>query len=772
MAKFQKYIDIGFLLALLFIPFVPHLGRLDIIGPQFLYLSILLLSYTTIKFLSKQKFQFQLNYSTSFYLLFLIIALLSTLNSLNVTESIIELTRYFIIFIILFFSYSIINNKRTYIDGAIFALVGFLFIETCYILIIFFENYSFDSPPTRIREFQGLAYNQNIASNSILVKIPLALFIFIKTKNRLIKYLLGALIAISVFDILIIGSRSAIIGIYALLIFLIIFLLFLKKLKLFSVNRKNLLKPIVIILSVFILQNYLYINSKENLQAVNRSIELNDSSSNTRLMLWKSSIEMIKDFPLLGIGIGNWKVVSIKYVKNNMQLYNVPKHTHNDFIQMFSETGIIGGLFYLLFFISPLYFLLKNYTNFSSKEKELSLFLTFSLFCIGIDSFFNFPKSRPYSLLNLFWVITFIYNLKQNKTNDSPKLRSSLMYILFLSGIIFSVYISNRVYNSLKEQVPLIFEFNNYPNQIITPVSEILPFEDEIPNLSNLVIPIKFFKARYLFLEGKYDAAKKLIKEGRKSNPFMGYGDVLLNKIYTAENKLDSAIFYGKRSIEKLPQNESHITHYQITLDKARDLEEIERIFLDSYDVASNANKMVGRSEAIWQNYLISIAKIKLERGIDFSENERKYVKEGQKLFPQNKIITSAEKIINYGGDMILIANEFDSKGIKYFQEKDYVKAINNWKKAIDIIPNDEAYYLNIAHSYISMDEIKNAQKYFNLIEAENLRGISGKFEFLKAINNLKQNKITQACDLAKKAKNLGYDDAKLILNEYKCYNN
>ena len=762
MEKFQKYIDIGFLLALLFIPFISPFGRLDVIGPQFLYLSILLFSYTTIKYLSKQKFQFKLNYSTFFYLLFLIIALLSTLNSINVTESIIELTRYFIIFLILIFSYSIFNYRRTYVDSAIFVLVGFLFIETSYILKIFFENYNFDSPPPRLREFQGLAYNQNIASNSILVKIPLVLFLFIKTKSRIIKYLLGVLIAISTFDILIIASRSAIFGIYFLLIFLIILILFLNKLKIFDINRKNLLKPVVIILSVFILQNFLYSNSTTNLQAINRSAKLDDYSANYRLGLWESSIEMIKDSPLLGIGIGNWKVLSIKYAKNIITDYSIPKHAHNDFIQISSETGLLGGLFFLLFFISPLYFLIKNYTNFSPKEKELSIFLVFSLFFIGIDSFFNFPISRPYSILNLVWVICFIYTLKRNKTDDRLKLRSSLVYIVLLTGIIVSVYFSNKVNISLKEQVPLYIEYNQFPDRIITPVSEILLFEDEIPNITSLGLPIKIAKARYLYLEGKYDEAKKLIKEGRKYNPFIGFGDHLLTRIYTAENRLDSAIFYGKRSVEKLPKNESHITYLQIAQEKVEDLEELERIFLESYNM---------KSETIWQNYLISLAKIKLKRGVDFTENERKYLKEGQKFFPQNKIILIAEKIINFGGDLILIANEFDSKAIKYFNEKDYVKAIDNWKKAINIISNDEAYYLNIAHSYISMDEQENAQKYFNLIEAENLRGTSGKFEFLNSINNLKQNKIVEACDLAKKAKNLGYDNANLILNEYKCYN-
>ena len=126
MEKFHKYIDIGFLLAILLIPFIYHFGRLDVIGPQYLFLSVLLFSYTIIKLSSKKKFQFKSNYSISFFLLFLLMALLSIFNSLNPTESIIELSKHFITFLFLVFTFSIFNSQRNYISSAILFLVGFL----------------------------------------------------------------------------------------------------------------------------------------------------------------------------------------------------------------------------------------------------------------------------------------------------------------------------------------------------------------------------------------------------------------------------------------------------------------------------------------------------------------------------------------------------------------------------------------------------------------------------------------------------------------------
>lgn len=411
MKKFQDYVDVGFLIATLIIPFIPNFGRLDIVGPQYLFLSALLFIFITFKLFSSEAFKFKINYSIIFFLLFLIMALLSMFNSFNLIESIIEVHKHFVTFFFLVITFSIFNINKNYIHTATLTLVGFLFVETSYILNIFIENYSFENPPTRLREFQGLAYNQNIASNSIMCKIPLTLYFLFKAKSKTYEYLLLTLLAISIFVLLIIGSRSTIYSTYLLLISLIGLFIFSKKQNFLDLNRKLLLKPILIILSVFIFQNILYRNSTSNLQAVNRSLQLDDYSTNYRLKLWESSLEMLMDYPILGVGIGNWKIMSIKYGKENINQYEVPKHAHNDFFQIIAETGILGGLFYILFFISPFYFVVINFKSISTERKRFTILLTFSLVFIGVDYFFNFPRIRPYSLLNLFWVFAFIYNV-------------------------------------------------------------------------------------------------------------------------------------------------------------------------------------------------------------------------------------------------------------------------------------------------------------------------------------------------------------------------
>ena len=47
----------------------------------------------------------------------------------------------------------------------------------------------------------------------------------------------------------------------------------------------------------------------------------------------------IKSNPILGVGLGNWKLKSIEYDAKDIEGYVVPYHAHSDFIQLGAELG-------------------------------------------------------------------------------------------------------------------------------------------------------------------------------------------------------------------------------------------------------------------------------------------------------------------------------------------------------------------------------------------------------------------------------------------------
>ncbi len=82
-----------------------------------------------------------------------------------------------------------------------------------------------------------------------------------------------------------------------------------------------------------------------------------EGSISLRFAIWQNTIKMIQKKPLTGYGLGNHKIyyplfhsmaVHDKQFSEDFQL----SHVHNDFLQLFSETGLIGVIAALFVFLS------------------------------------------------------------------------------------------------------------------------------------------------------------------------------------------------------------------------------------------------------------------------------------------------------------------------------------------------------------------------------------------------------------------------------------
>ena len=74
-----------------------------------------------------------------------------------------------------------------------------------------------------------------------------------------------------------------------------------------------------------------------------------DGSNLGRFEVWTSAINMFKDYPAIGVGIGQWRTKyeeSYRLPSETQHLY----HAHNNFIQLLSEVGILGLLGVLIFY--------------------------------------------------------------------------------------------------------------------------------------------------------------------------------------------------------------------------------------------------------------------------------------------------------------------------------------------------------------------------------------------------------------------------------------
>jgi O-antigen ligase len=74
------------------------------------------------------------------------------------------------------------------------------------------------------------------------------------------------------------------------------------------------------------------------------SADTRDSSSESRLDLWKSCLQVIGEYPVFGVGPANWRIIATRYG------WPEGKSAHSVWMETGAEVGIPGAVFLMLFF--------------------------------------------------------------------------------------------------------------------------------------------------------------------------------------------------------------------------------------------------------------------------------------------------------------------------------------------------------------------------------------------------------------------------------------
>ena len=270
----------------------------------------------------------------------------------------------------------------------------------------------------RTASFAGFAANINIASFSIVSKLPFAFYLLFSNRSRLINVLSYISVILATFFIVYFGSRGALLTLFTL-IFILTIGCFYK-----SFSKIILFKIVFLVLTTFLLSNTFVFKSDSNLNVLNRVQTFNDSSVNERFRFFDAAIHQMKTTPFFGAGIGNWKLVSIDYEKQYILGYKVPYVVHNDFLQMGAEIGIFGFFAYLIFFLTPIWISFKFILNTNLSLNQTLVFSTIfiSLLAIFFDSSLNFPITRPMIIIPTFILFSFTYFLNTNMSDAKQNL--------------------------------------------------------------------------------------------------------------------------------------------------------------------------------------------------------------------------------------------------------------------------------------------------------------------------------------------------------------
>lgn len=755
----------------LLVHFVPDLGGADVMGAQWLYVAMVDLLALGYIFLNRAQFadaiatvlrlRFTLIYS------FLVLwAAVSVIYAINAIETLVCFARLLSTYLI-FINLSILYYKRnlTPLFNVVASMIAVvLFFDAIYVVSGFSKNMVDMNLDQNIVSLTGKNGNKNVMAASLLIKFPFVLFVIIH--NKLFGKIAGLIVLfLGIMALFILNTRSTYLGLA------IVFVLF--SIATYLLNKKEGIKQIGIQLAYLIIPLLFAFLAANTM--LSKAVDLQGfqggygtitkragditvaSEENSRLHLWKGAIDYAIHHPILGGGYGNWKLASIPYEKEYTNDLFVPYHCHNDFIEMFADLGVLGGVAFLALFLLiglAVIQIWKKSTNVN--DKLIASIALMAIACYFVDAFFNFPAERTsmqtmfaVSAALLFTPLHFIPAIQ--KTNRFGKTSTAILLAAILL-IIGAVYVNYQTYESLKVQKYVMGEINEEPKMALDEVKDAFP---PIPNLSTSTLPIKALIARYYLREKQYDQAMRLLNESELVNPYLHYNDFIKTAVFSVQLKYDSTFYYAKKAFYNWPRATSYYKNMIFASAKMKDTAEATKAF-KTYTKYRN----IGEG---WNQYILALIEIN-QTPISIT---KALLDTAKSKFPADSAIFVRTSGLLYGNAMSTGAlPNYAVLGTQAFQKGQYANAAKWYIKASELDPSNYTHFENIGICYYTNKAFEKAVLYFDkaiLLPTAN----TGKSEFFKAMSLISMGKKDQACGALQAAKVKKYPgvDAFIVQN-------
>lgn len=391
---------------IIFIIGIPYLSDM-----QLVLLSIGVVGIYIVYYIVEGNFKFNYTPANIFLLIFGVLVFLNTVFSIDPNGSFRDFTLHIASLGVMFV---FINSRKSKQDMYLINIVLVLVAVTVSILAInqFINGVEMGSgwvDPTQNPDLTTRVFatfeNPNLLAEYLILIFPVAIALVFYSRGFIKRLLFGASALIILIALGLTYSRG---GYVALGVGLVIFL--------FLVNRKALLALIPVgMAGILLLPNSI-------IQRVMTIGNLQDTSIIYRINTIVKSIDIVKDFWYSGIGVGYipFQQITPLYIKTM-----APYHTHNLYLQIAVEMGVVGIIVFLLLIFTLIKMSIK--VVFNSESRFVRVFTAAyvaslaSILTHGVAEhiFFN-PK-----IIISFWLIVgILINYYVLYNNESSKLRN------------------------------------------------------------------------------------------------------------------------------------------------------------------------------------------------------------------------------------------------------------------------------------------------------------------------------------------------------------
>ncbi len=509
------------LVAFIFIPQINDSFNL----PKFLVASggsIFFLCYLCINSYNKKTLSFYQNPLYLPFLLFLGWQILSLFYAINKISGIIEIGLNIIGLTLLFIVPYVLKKSEDIVLFARILVISSLFIAVYGIL----EHLGIDFIKWNITKSALSTFGRrNFAAEYLVFILPWAFFAFLASKKYM-KWLFLLIIIFLLVHLFLTFTRTAWIA-FVLSFLTMIFLLFKA-----HINRWTFLKYISIIIFIVLAGN-----------CWATVFQFEPGTVKSRFLIWKTCLSMIKSNPLFGCGVGNFEVGYYAFAAGNpdvfLSLTQRITHAHNEFLEIWVETGIIG-LSLFLFFIFAIFRMAFDIMRIKEKsfEKSIAIVAFSSIIGLGINCFASFPLQTISSSFFFFiscGILSGVYfNVREKKPIQigfhHPAVPFCCMIIICLY-IVFAFTSINSSYSLMKAK-KIMHATIKSKNPVLWLVAE--AYGKNAVNYNPFNIE-NYFLLGEIYLVG--NQTEKARENFLKALKFQPYSDLILNNLGITEQR-------------------------------------------------------------------------------------------------------------------------------------------------------------------------------------------------------------------------------------------
>lgn len=318
------------------------------------------------------------------------------------------------------------------------------------------------------------------------------------------------------------------------------------------------------------------------------------------------------------------------------------------------------------------------------------------------------------------------------------------IYIGLFVLALFSLFSNYKNYRVFDQQASIYNAIDSGRYEAI-PEDYIKTISSGYPSLTATVIPFNTIIGAHWINKDSLDLGLEYLRKGNKDNPYIGFSDMVFANVYQALQVRDSFEYYARQASRKLPNNPAHFALLGQIFVKDKKI--------DSFLMRFNEITKRVPDRQIWKLYLSTMVTEKYNVDtIEVYENARK----AKKIFPNNKSINLTADYVLYGVKNVKKSIELRTIAIDTF-EYNPTFSIKNIKEAIDLVPDNTAYYETLIEMQFRNNDYKGVIAAYDKLNDLKMTDLRGNIVEFIAISYLNTNNQQKGCYLANLLVNANY---------------